>query len=72
MPPGDVNQLTINAGIRDFPYCFNCSACAEPHSPHHKIHFKKGGHQPAIKPMPPTGTSHSNVVIYNRRRTPTI
>ncbi|HFV6815188.1 TPA: hypothetical protein ACH9ZZ_005122, partial [Escherichia coli] len=23
---------------------FNCAACAEPHSPHHKIHFKKGGY----------------------------
>ncbi|PSY53982.1 hypothetical protein C7B19_04090 [Escherichia coli] len=32
---------------------FNCSACAQPHSPHHKIHFKKGGHQPAMKLMPP-------------------
>ncbi|ASX06518.1 hypothetical protein B9N31_24695 [Escherichia coli] len=35
VPPGDVNQLTINAGLVDAryaskrpPYCFNCSACA--------------------------------------------
>ncbi|EYD93074.1 hypothetical protein AB98_5562 [Escherichia coli 1-176-05_S3_C1] len=47
VPPGDVNQLTINAGYRESThntvFGFNCSACAEPHSPHHKIHFKKGG-----------------------------
>ncbi|EIP79592.1 hypothetical protein ECEC1863_2027, partial [Escherichia coli EC1863] len=47
VPPGDVNQLTINAGYRESPhntvFGFNCSACAQPHSPHHKIHFKKGG-----------------------------
>ena len=61
VPPGDVNQLTINAGyrethkhpIRGNQSLFNCSACAQPHSPHHKIHFKKGGHQPAMKLMPP-------------------
>ncbi|EFZ66796.1 hypothetical protein ECOK1357_5276 [Escherichia coli OK1357] len=45
--PGDVNQLTINAGYRESThntvFGFNCSACAQPHSPHHKIHFKKGG-----------------------------
>ncbi|ASL58712.1 ybl82 [Escherichia coli EC1845] len=35
VPPGDVNQLTINVGLVDAryaskrpPYCFNCSACA--------------------------------------------
>ncbi|EGD4784242.1 TPA: hypothetical protein HMM56_14295 [Escherichia coli] len=31
MPPGDVNQLTINAGMFDLTTkedCFNCSACA--------------------------------------------
>ncbi|EFZ43349.1 hypothetical protein AC35_1114 [Escherichia coli 3-475-03_S3_C2] len=43
VPPGDVNQLTINAGYRESThntvFGFNCSACAEPHSPHHKIHF---------------------------------
>ncbi|EPS7776044.1 hypothetical protein ACVHQX_002681, partial [Shigella boydii] len=43
----DVNQLTINAGYRESThntvFGFNCSACAQPHSPHHKIHFKKGG-----------------------------
>ncbi|EHV31925.1 ybl82 protein [Escherichia coli DEC5B] len=46
VPPGDVNQLTINAGYSESPitlFWFNCSACAQPHSPHHKIHFKKGG-----------------------------
>lgn len=34
---------------------FNCAACAEPHSPHHKIHFKKGRHQSNFnkKLMPP-------------------
>ena len=34
---------------------FNCAACAQPHSPHHKIHFKKGGHQSNLKKklMPP-------------------
>ena len=48
VPPGDVNQLTINAGYRESThntvFGFNCSACAQPHSPHHKIHFKKGGY----------------------------
>ncbi|PFF95239.1 hypothetical protein CRH02_14405 [Escherichia albertii] len=61
VPSGDVNQLTINAGYRESTrntvFSFNCSACAEPHSPHHKIHFKKGGHQPAIKLMPPKAPS---------------
>ncbi|WP_284147552.1 hypothetical protein, partial [Escherichia coli] len=47
---------------------FNCSACAEPHSPHHKIHFKKGGHQQSANRYPPRVT-HSNVVIHNRKRT---
>ncbi|EAB2067777.1 hypothetical protein EEJ88_13285 [Salmonella enterica] len=31
VPPGDVNQLTINAGMFDLTTkedCFNCSACA--------------------------------------------
>ncbi|EFD4953305.1 hypothetical protein F2N28_26990, partial [Escherichia coli] len=44
--------------IRSTDHFFNCSACAEPHSPHHKIHFKKGGHQPAMKLMPPKGNQH--------------
>ncbi|MDF8605445.1 hypothetical protein OU664_27510, partial [Escherichia coli] len=47
VPPGDVNQLTINAGYRESThntvFGFNCSTCDQPHSPHHKIHFKKGG-----------------------------
>ncbi|EFD4953349.1 hypothetical protein F2N28_27220, partial [Escherichia coli] len=30
--------------IQSTDHFFNCSACAEPHSPHHKIHFKKGGY----------------------------
>ncbi|EFB9388739.1 hypothetical protein FBG47_11890 [Escherichia coli] len=75
VPPGDVNQLTINAGIQG-PACkylpisidtenkwsFNCSACAEPHSPHHKIHFKKGGHQPAMKTDAAKGANQHEVL----------
>ncbi|EPA8129039.1 hypothetical protein ACQ65B_003850, partial [Escherichia coli] len=53
-------------------WSFNCSACADPHSPHHKIHFKKGRQgSHGVELMPPK-TTHSNVVIYNRMRTPTI
>ncbi len=43
---------------------FNCAACAEPHSPHHKIHFKKGGHQSNFKKklMPPG--LHTAVLLF--------
>ncbi|EFZ40034.1 hypothetical protein ECEPECA14_4288 [Escherichia coli EPECa14] len=61
VPPGDVNQLTINAGYRESThntvFGFNCSACAEPHSPHHKIHFKKGRQSShGVKLIPPNVT----------------
>ncbi|AEE56620.1 hypothetical protein UMNK88_2026 [Escherichia coli UMNK88] len=61
VPPGDVNQLTINAGYRESThntvFGFNCSACAQPHSPHHKIHFKKGGRgSHGVKLIPPNVT----------------
>ncbi|EHX32511.1 hypothetical protein ECDEC12B_1603 [Escherichia coli DEC12B] len=61
VPPGDVNQLTINAGYRESThntvFGFNCSACAQPHSPHHKIHFKKGRQSShGVKLIPPNVT----------------
>ncbi|EGD4400990.1 hypothetical protein GPM25_10920 [Escherichia coli] len=66
VPPGDVNQLTINAGYRESThntvFGFNCSACAQPHSPHHKIHFKKGGHQPAMKTDAAKGANQHEVL----------
>ncbi|HBJ6377171.1 TPA: hypothetical protein LC260_003194 [Salmonella enterica subsp. enterica serovar Eastbourne] len=75
VPPGDDNQLTITADYyfhpqHEGPLClFNCAACAQPHSPHHKIRFKKGGHQPNFKKklMPPK-TTHSNVTGSTRNR----